>query len=210
MSQAAFQARLARLLVDNAFRDDVRERGEEALDGELTAVERRRLVAVASDNGLGVTRTLHDGWRMSKVLLMLPLTCVVLGDLLAEELKAFWPTRVPRSLYFHGEAIAFCDHLLRPDGPRPRYLDEVAAFERATLVLRTAWSGERPAPQQVPFRHDPEVLLAALAEGAVPAEVPERPIVLVGLPPVSGQVEWRLAQVPVEAPSEMPLTPAIS
>src|SRR6266545_6479460 len=91
VTQTAFQAALARLLVDGDFRDEVRARGEPALDADLTALERRRVVAVASDAGLEITRTLHDGWRLSKALLMLPMTCALLGhERLARELRDFW------------------------------------------------------------------------------------------------------------------------
>jgi hypothetical protein len=221
MSQERFQAELARLLLEADFRDRVRADGERALDGELTPVERRRLVAVARDPGLGITRTLHDGWRLSKVLLMLPLTCVVLGnDRLALELREFWPTRVPRSLYFLEEAIAFCDHLQakRPDRRMPSYLDEIVAFERATLVLRRPWAPGPPSPQQVAFRHDPEQLLETVAAGRRPRGIPLRPCLLVGGTRAPGQVEWRIAELPeaptvaeTRAPGEsLALTPAIS
>ena len=220
MSQVAFQAALARLLVEDDFRDAVRAGGEAALEGDLTPVERRRLVAVASDPGLGITRTLHDGWRFSKVLLMLPATCAVLGnERLSAEVQAFWKTRVPRSLYFHAEAIAFCDYLMQHQSRlRLLHLDELVAFERASLVLRSAWASTPPPPQQVHFRHDPELLLAAVAEGKRPDGIPERPCILVGTSPVSGEVEWRLA-APAETPTisrstgqadSVPLTPAIS
>jgi hypothetical protein len=217
VTQVAFQAALARLLVEDDFRDSVRAGGEAALDGDLTPVERRRLVAVASDPGLDVTRTLHDGWRFSKVLLMLPATCAVLGnERLSAEVHAFWKTRVPRSLYFHAEAIAFCDWLLARSGELGlEYLDELAAFERASLVLRSAWADAPPPPQQVRFRHDPQLLLAAIAEGRPLAGIPERPCVLVGSSPLSGEVEWRLAAETAVTRSEgqaesLPLTPAIS
>jgi hypothetical protein len=220
MSQGRFQAELARLVLEPEFRDHVRADGERVLDGDLTPIERRRLVSVASDPGLGITRTLHDGWRLSKVLLMLPLTCVVLGERLAPELREFWPTRVPRSLYFLEEAIAFCDHLQakRRARPTPSYLDEIVAFERATLVLRRPWAPDPPPPQQVAFRHDPERLLETVAAGRRPRGIPLRPCLLVGGCRAPGQVEWRIGELP-EAPTvvetkalaeSLALTPAIS
>ena len=219
MSQQAFQAAVARLLLETGFRDVVRD-GTEIPGDHLTEIERRRLVAIANDPGLDVTRTLHDGWRLSKVLLMLPMTCLLLGDVrLAAELTSFWRGRVPRSLYFHDEAIAFCDHVLARPRSRLRltYLDEVVAFERALLELQRPWAGGPPAPQRVVFRHEPQALLGALAEGRRPRGVPEELCVLVGTSPAPGQVEWRLAvpaaaqTLPVSTHGEStPLTPAVS
>lgn len=196
MTQTAFQAALARLLVDGDFRDEVRARGEPALDADLTALERRRVVAVASDAGLEITRTLHDGWRLSKALLMLPMTCALLGhERLARELRDFWRARTPRSLYFREEAIAFCDHLRERARSTLRlvYLEEVVGFERATLELRAPWAPNPPRPQEVWFRHDPELLFAELAAGRRPRAIPERRCVLLGRAVKPGTPEWRLA-----------------
>jgi hypothetical protein len=196
VTQTAFQAALARLLVDADFRDEVRERGERALDGDLTELERRRVVAVASDAGLEITRTLHDGWRLSKALLMLPLTCALLGhERLAQELRDFWHTRTPRSLYFREEAIAFCDHLRARARSTLRlvYLEEVVGFERAALELRAPWAPDPPRQQEVEFSHDPEVLFAELAAGRRPRAIPERHCVLLGRAVEPGTPEWRLA-----------------
>lgn len=196
MSQTTFQAELARLLIDSDFRTDVRSHGEASLDADLTDRERRRLVAVASDPGLDITRTLHDGWRLSKVLLMLPLTSALLGgERLAEELRNFWPTRVPRSLYFREEAIAFCEWLLEGDASTP-YLEEVVAFERATLELRAPWAPDPPEMQTVHFEHDPERLLADLAAGEAPDAVERRPCLLIGTAVEPGKEEWRVLPDP--------------
>src|SRR5262249_3348778 len=59
MSLAAFQAMLVRLVIDPDFRDKVAREGVAALPDGLSARERSRLVAVAVDPGLTVTRTLH-------------------------------------------------------------------------------------------------------------------------------------------------------
>src|SRR6185295_2861792 len=59
MSAATFQALFARLVIDPTFRDDVRAQGATALDGDLTALERERLLFVSADPGMDVTRTLH-------------------------------------------------------------------------------------------------------------------------------------------------------
>ena len=191
LSQAAFQAVLARLLVEDDFRDLVRARGEDALEGDLTPVERRRLVAVASDPGLDVTRTLHDGWRFSKVLLMLPATCAVLGnERLGEEVRAFWKTRVPRSLYFHAEAIAFCDWLLERDSgsststSSPRSSARRSSAQR--LVDRAAAAAARA------LRPRPGAAARRGRRGPAARGDPGEAVRPRRLSPASGQVEWRM------------------
>jgi hypothetical protein len=195
MSAAVFQSALARLVVDPDFRNAVRGRGAEALPDGLSDLERERLLAVAVDPGLDITRTLHKGFRLAKLLAWIPLTCAVLGrEVRTREVEEFWKRRLPVSFYYLEEAVAFCDYLLERvrEGLDISYLEEVAAYERASLELRRA----RPASevvdsQTVELRHDPEVLLGALARGEDLAGVPEMPCRLVGRR-VEGGVEWRL------------------
>ena len=79
MSWQCFQANLARLVIDLEFRARVRARGATALEGELTALERARLASAAADRGLDATRMLYTSFRLSKLLITLPLTCTLLG-----------------------------------------------------------------------------------------------------------------------------------
>lgn len=138
MSLTRFQAVQARLVVDAGFRERV-VTTEGALDDEpdLTSLERRRLAAIASSAGLRITVLVHRGWRLGKLLTLLPRTCAMLGpDRVAAELEAFWRSRLPRSLYFHDEALAFADHLAaRGRDLGVPYLAEVLAFERAEVEL---------------------------------------------------------------------------
>jgi hypothetical protein len=193
MSAAAFQSALARLVVDPDFRDGVRARGAEALPEELSDLERERLLAVAADRGLDITRTLHVGFRLAKLLAWIPLTCAVLGrEVRTREAGEFWKRRLPVSFYYLEEAVAFCDYILERagEGLDVPYLEEVAAYERASLELRRARpAGEPAAPQTVDFRHDPEALLGTLARGEEIGSLPEMPCRLVGRR-VEGGVEW--------------------
>jgi hypothetical protein len=197
VSAPAFQSALARLIVDPDFRDDVRERRVDALAADLTPLERERLLVVSVDPGLDITRTLHKGFRLGKLLTYLPLVRALFDrDTLAREVGEFWRRQPPVSFYFLEEAVAFCDYLLERieegelDLP---YLEEIAAYERAALELqRSRPDGSPPPPQTVAFRHDPLPLIAALAQGEVPAAATERRCWLLGARQ-EGQLEWRLA-----------------
>ena len=198
MSAAAFQSHFARLVIDPDFRDDVRSRGNEALAADLSALERDRLLAVASDPGLDVTRTLHKGFRLSKLVGQLPLTCAALGkEALSREVAEFWRRNPPVSFYYLAEAVSFCDFLAArlEEGMEPPtpYLAEVAAWERAGLLLqRPRPEGEPPPHQIVEFAHDPLPLLSALGRGEVP-DLADRPCLMIG-GYEGGKVEWRLVE----------------
>src|SRR5260370_35609047 len=77
----------------------------------LTWLERQRLVECAQDRGMDVTRMLHKGWRLTKLMAMAPLTCVVLGEHLVDEASSFWREHPPTSLYFLDEAVSFLAHV---------------------------------------------------------------------------------------------------
>jgi hypothetical protein len=194
VSQRVFQATMARLVVDAVFCGRVRSEHELALDGDLTTLERERLVAIASDRGLDATRTLYKGFRLSKLYATLPLTCTLLGDgRLAREIGLYWSACVSVSLYYFEEAFGFCDHLqarLR-SGLRVAYLDEVLAYERASLELqRPRRDGDVPAPQLVMFRHDPELLLGRLAAGRRPRAIPQLSCTLLGKLDAENKMLW--------------------
>lgn len=223
MSAPAFQSALARLIVDEDFQARVLAGEPGALAGDLTDLERRRLRAVAGDRGLGITRTLHKGFRLGKVLALVPLTCRLLGDdRVAQELRSFWRGRLPTSFYFVEETIDFCDHLLaecRSGGEVAAvdYLPEVVAYERAALELqRSRPDGDEPPPQTVELAHDPATLIGYLSRGAIPTEVPERRCRLVGRRTAGGELEWKivdgdrrqapLSAPPVDRPTRRPLS----
>jgi hypothetical protein len=193
MSAAGFQSALARLVVDPDFRDAVRERGDDALSHELSGLERERLITVAGHPGLDVTRTLHKGFRLSKLLTWLPLTCSVLDqEELAQEVGEFWRLHLPVTFYYLEEAVAFCGFLLErmDDGPEK----DVVAYERASLELQRARPAGEPVPLQVVhLRHDPQDLLTALSHGVPLAEVREQPCRLVGIKETD-RVEWRILE----------------
>jgi hypothetical protein len=195
VSQEAFQAALARLVTEAGFRALIRAEGEAALPSGLSELERRRLARAARDHGLDVTASLVASYRLGKILGLLPLTRVLLGDeRLGRELRLFWEEHPPTSFYAASEALAFCGHLERRLARRrlrAAYLAEVVGYERAVLELtRPRPDGERPPPQRVEFRHDPARLLRCLGSGRRPRGVPERPCVFIGTLADDGTMDW--------------------
>src|SRR5688500_6428770 len=101
MTQQSFQAALARLVVDPTERELVRSQGEKALPDSLSDVQRQRLIFAAGNKGIDITATLHKGFRLGKILSMLPMTCVLLGNKrLAREVDLFWQKHRSRSFYY--------------------------------------------------------------------------------------------------------------
>jgi hypothetical protein len=199
MTALAFQTALARLIVEPDLRDDVRRHGAAALPGELTPLERSRLTAIAGDRGVDMNRTLHKGFRLGKLRALLPLTCALLTPArLAREVASFWKAHPPASFSFLPEALEFCA-FLRKRRVRSVYLDEVLAFERATLELERARVGTAP-PQRLGFRHDPALLLGALAAGRRPRKIGERRCVLVGSKSGDAPVRWTLSDAATGRP----------
>lgn len=188
MSLERFQETMVRLIVDPDYRDRIAD-GREARDEGLTERETARLRRIAADPGLDINRTLHKGFRLGKLRGLLPFTCRLLGTRrLCGELARFWRDHPPASFYFLPEAVDFCDWLARRR-LRMRYLDDVVAYERATLELERARTGP-PPEQRIRFRHDPTALLTALAQGRRPRGIPERPCTLVARRDTDGKTIW--------------------
>ena len=198
MSQPAFQAVVARLVIDPDFRDLLRVKGVSACESDLTGLEQKRLATILFDKGLDVTRTLHKSFRLTKLYYTLPLTRVLLGpDRLAKLIGAFWKANPSVSHYFVDESIAFCEFLqnrLRA-GLRIKYLTEIVAYERARLNLKRAQIGaEIPKAELVRFCHDPTVLFEQLMEGKRPRDIPARSCTLVGTLDDEGEAQWAFAE----------------
>jgi len=192
---------MARLVVDPDFRDRVSSFGESALPPDLGSRERQRLIFAAGSKGIDITRTLHKGFRLGKILSLLPLTCSVMGNTrLARQIDLFWKEHSSVSFYYLEEALAFCSFIERRihAGLRIAYLAEIIAYERARLELQLPQTGGREIePRKVRFIHDPERLLLSLALGRRPRAVPRRPCVLEGSLDQDGNVEWAI--IPDEA-----------
>ena len=139
MSLAGYQRVLIGMLVRPASAAGV-ARGEFA-ESDLTDLERARLQAAAGDPGVSLTRRLHEGWRLTKLLTLLPLTFDVADDdLLAEQVTSFWMQRPPTSLYFEDEAAAFARQVAQV-APPGSLLQFTAEHEARQLVAGPRDSG---------------------------------------------------------------------
>ncbi len=193
MSAIAFQNALARLIIDPDFRDQVRLKGRLALGPDLAPKETQRLLRAAQDPGMDVTRMLHKGFRLNKLLGRLPMTCALLPkQTLAAELGLFWKQRPPTSFYYLEEAIAFAEHLLaRGDAVGDPYLPDVAAFECAGMRLELPRGVDGSSDQErVRLRHDPSHLFPPLRDGRRPDDVADFDCVLLGARQPEGAPQW--------------------
>ena len=197
MTQARFQRALGRLVTDRDFRARLC-RGAAVPPSGLSAVERRRLAAIAAAPGLGLTARLIDSFRLGKLITLLPLTRALLGPAhFAREAEAYCAKAPPVSFYLADEALAFCDHLR--EACRHPYLAEVSAYERAMIELkRPRPDGAQRPSQRVVFDHDPAVLLPMLSRGEQPRAVPRRRHVAIGFLDTNGKVDWRLEAADAE------------
>lgn len=194
MSLAAFQSVLAQLVTSAMFRENVVALGEHALtDFELTVKERTRIVRLATDAGVKVTATLVESFRFAKIVKLMPLTRILLGDTrLAEEARRFWLHHPPRSFYAVDEVIAFCDHLANgiEMGADMPYLEDVLSLERTMLELRRPRADDAPVTRLIRFHSDPVGLLAPLAAGRVPDDVRPLQCALLVTVREDGSIDW--------------------
>ena len=197
MTQSAFQANVARLVVDPDFRDQVRANGYQSLEGELTTLEQERVMSIVFERGLDATRTLHKSFRLTKLYTMLPLTRRLLGPArLVPLIGSFWQQSPPVSHYFLEESIAFCDFLFdrMRSGLVVEYLEEVVSYECASLKLKHPMTAaDESKTVEIQLRHDPSILFAQLAQGKVPHNVPYRSCVLKGRREQDGGIHWEVS-----------------
>ena len=197
VTQTAFQANVARLVVDPDFRDRVRANGCQSLEGELTSLEQERVMSIVFERGLDATRTLHKSFRLTKLYTMLPLTRRLLGpERLAPLISSFWQLSPPVSHYFLEETIAFCDFLLDRirSGLVVEYLEEVLSYERANLILKRPLPGaDESQTLEIQFRHDPSSLFEQLSKGKLPRNVQARSCVLKGRRELDGGIHWEMS-----------------
>lgn len=141
---------------------------------DLTDRERRRLAAVVAQPGMSTSCTLYRVNRITPLYSYLPLTCALLGDDLIAEAERYWSQGKPGDLQFGPETQRFAQFLrdrFAAGALASPYVGEVLELELTASALR--W-GADPPRRTVRFAHDPEPLLAALADDrAPPPELPE-------------------------------------
>jgi hypothetical protein len=198
MSLRGFQQALSELVMQPALRRRLAEGAEEETAAALAAYdlserERRRLALLVRDPGLQTGTTIHRSFRLSMLANALPRTCKALRPPELKELVyAYWREHLPRSYQYLPEARGFAEFALarvRAGGLVNPFAEEVLEAELAMIALARveAWqppeaTGEEtgeggdakvrlhPLCRIVPFRHDPDTLLPALAAGRVPAD----------------------------------------
>jgi hypothetical protein len=197
VSAAAFQAALAALVADQPVRAE--------LLYELSERERGRYTSLVSQRGVPVMRMLYFGWRLAKVLSLLPLTTKAIGDqIMALHLRRFWSESRATSYYFVDEVFAFIETLERylPSVARVQ-VAQILSFEKARLTLRRAQSrGQPPTPLEERCQLDVPALLSALEAGTDLTDVPAANAVLRGQLTRDGEELWTI--VPIGEPSAAP------
>ncbi len=217
MTLAAFQQALCELIRSPEACLDVRAGGAGFLGGyELSPRERARLEDIVWQRGMSTNCTLHRMNRVTPIYTLLHYTCLVLGDALQDTLEDYWAASALHDLEFKHEIHRFArflrDRVERAASADPFVL-EVLEFEIAVNELRFAprrdilaglqrrggdardTPGIHPLMRVVRFRHDPAALLASLAGGTVPRELPEVESFL-----LLSRLDEELSATPLEMP----------
>jgi hypothetical protein len=154
---------------------------------DLSGREQRRLVNVVRQRGMSVNCTLYRVNRVTPIYTLLTMTCHLLGNDLRREMDAFWASSEATTLQFKHEIHQFAVFIrrrLREGILVNPYIEEVLDFEQAVNVVQYLHRQEiserlaecessvsdstdlrlHPLVRLIPFRHDPERLLPALAD----------------------------------------------
>lgn len=166
MSLQAFQRLQTAMVLDKNEAARVAAGDFGVLGADLTALERTRLVSQARDPGMTLTRKLHKGWRLTKLLTLLPLTFRVGDpDSLADLVEEFWCANLPHGLYFEGEAARFAIFLIKRT-PEGALLCDTAAFEGAMLAIGHRAEARPGSSLLVHLNHHPQSFLTETGEPA--------------------------------------------
>ena len=184
MALAIYQEIFCQIVASAIFRQHLRERPDEMLEGlDLTERERRRLLSLAEQPGMRVNTAIHRANRLSPVNQSLPFTCFLLAEQLGLVLERYWSANPAENLQVLAECerfAAFLDTEIHAGRVTGRYLEEILAFERACAQLRflaaeelrqraSLYYGASPLIRIITFHHNPEILLGALERLEVPA-----------------------------------------
>lgn len=219
MSLQGFQQALTDLVMSPALRARVSEDPSCLAGYDLSELERRRLAALARDPRVRTPTYLHRAFRLSMLANTLPRTCKALGPQGLRELThAWWSEGPPRTMQYVKEALRFREFALgrlRDGSFRHDFLEEILETEIAAVTLGR--SGAVSASRVVPWRHDPDAVLAALDAGRPLEGLPEGDYALlltieaggrVALKAFGGEEAKALLATPAAPPSAPPLPPA--
>jgi len=196
MTLAAFQRALCDLVASPRLCVALREDPQTALaDYDLSAREFDRLVDAVWQKGMSTNCSLYRSNRITPIYTLLNSTCMMLGEAFPALIDRFWESKEFRDGQYFTEVEKFAHFLKRLiaagelDGS---FLEEVLDFEVAAVALMfsprrkiLAALAEPPAPMAetrwrlhplvrvVAFRHDPDIVIAALrAERPPDPELP--------------------------------------
>ena len=173
MSLRSYQRAQVAMILDREVAHRVAGGDLAPWDADLSPQERDRLVSQATDAGLALSRKLHKGWRLTKLLTLLPVTFRV-GDpaLLGDLVDAYWRDHLPQGLYFEAEAAGFAAYVAG-QVPSGSALHDAALVEGALLAVgQRGPSAQTGAAIELRLAHDPRRLLSASA-GAIEPSTPE-------------------------------------
>ena len=194
MTLPAFQRALCELIGSPELCLAVRGDGREFFNRyDLTPRERERLHDIVWQRGMSTNCTLYRSNRVTPIYTLLHYTCLVLGERLKQTLDEYWAATEFRDLQFKSEIERFGRFLrerIAQGAFADPHVEEVLNFELAVNELRfaprrailhgIATVAELPPSAAVQgltrivrFRHEPSVVLNALAEGRVPRGLPE-------------------------------------
>jgi hypothetical protein len=158
---------------------------------DLSPRERSRLESVVWQRGMSTSCTLYRLNRITPLFTLLPLTCHLLGDSLIEEAELFWRQSGDGHPEFVSEVERFAGFLLRRSAAGELsnpHLDEILRLEQAinalhflprrslrqALATQGSSQGQKiavnPLVRLLAFRHEPQSLLAALADRRPPPD----------------------------------------
>jgi hypothetical protein len=171
MSLLGFQQALSALCANPRLGCRLRAAPEIALPGfELTAQEHRRLAGMVAHRGMAANWTLYRANRLTPLFRLLPLTFAALGEGRRQLLDQFWAGDIEDPVILAVTRLEMMGCELR-FLPRRRILDDLrAAQPKMAPGTRLV---PHPLVRVVTFPHEPDLVLAALMQGAsVPCDLP--------------------------------------
>jgi hypothetical protein len=160
VSLRAFQRAQVAMIVDADVARRISAGDFGPWEADLTSRERERLVSQATDTGLALSRKLHKGWRLTKLLTLLPVTFRVGDpDLLLDLVDTYWRHYLPQGLYFEAEAARFAAFVAERV-PGSALLHDAVSLEGALLAVGQRTPLAQPAIIELHITRDPRRLLS--------------------------------------------------